>query len=187
MRVSLPGPAPLSRVSAAVLAALAVLVAVFGFASPAFAHDELIGADPAAGSQVGELPAAVTMTFSGVLLDEPGATEVAVTDAAGTDLTDGAPQLEGTRLTQPLQGSASGTVTVTWRVVSSDGHPISDRFTFAVGDGATSPLGSQTPLPGPPMAATDMTWLWVAGAVLIVAVGGLVVVLLARKRRADEH
>jgi hypothetical protein len=47
------------------------------------------------------------MTFSGVLMDEPGATHVVVTDAAGTDLTDGDPVIDGTRLTQPA-GSGAG-------------------------------------------------------------------------------
>jgi methionine-rich copper-binding protein CopC len=100
----------------------AVIGIVFAGA-PAWAHDELIGADPATGARVDALPAEITMTFSGVLMDEPGATDVVVTDAAGTDLTSGDPVIDGTRLTQQLSGSAAGEVTVIWRVVSSDGHP----------------------------------------------------------------
>ncbi len=78
-------------------------------------------------AEVGTLPAQITMTFSGVLMDEPGATQVVVTDAAGASLTDGDPTLDGTHLTQGLAGNASGPVTVTWRVVSSDGHPVSGQ------------------------------------------------------------
>lgn len=157
-------------------------------AAPAFAHDELIGSSPAAGSAVDELPAALNLTFSGVLLDESGATEVVVTDAGGTDLTGGDPVLDGTRLTQPLSGEASGAVSVIWRVVSSDGHPISGEFVFTVGSSTgTAPVQTATPLPEPPMQAADLTWVWIVlGVVAIAAGGALVAVLLARARGHRE-
>lgn len=170
------------------IAAAGLLIGVLlsAVAAPAFAHDELIGSTPAAGSAVDTLPAEVTLTFSGVLLDEPGATVVEVTDASGTDLTGGDPVLDGTRLTQPLTGTASGEVTVIWRVVSSDGHPISDEFTFTVGS-AVAPLESATPLPGAPMQTVDFTWLWIVIGVVVVGLGGaLVAVLVARARGPRE-
>ncbi|MFT4213638.1 MAG: copper resistance protein CopC [Microbacterium sp.] len=162
-----------------------VLVAVLSlFAAPAWAHDELTGATPAAGSHVEALPDQVELIFSGALLDEPGATEVTVTDAAGASLTAGDPVIDGTRLTQPLQGTASGTVTVIWRVVSSDGHPASDEFTFTVGAAptTTATLAAEDPL----TIGADITWmLWAGGAA--VAIGGiLLAVFLARKRRPRE-
>lgn len=175
---------------AAVVAGLA-LVLVGG---PAFAHDELIGSTPVAGSQVDELPAEVVLTFSGVLLDEPGATQVVVTDASGASLVGGDPVLDGTRLTQPLEGSASGEVTVIWRVVSSDGHPISDEFTFTVGSGgggagepAATPIATATPLPGPPMAATDFSWIWIVLGVVLVGAGGALVAVLVTKARGPRE
>ena len=106
-------------------------------ASPAFAHDELIGSSPAAGSEVDALPAEITLTFSGVLIDGAGTTQIVVTDASGADITGGDPVLDGTKVTQPLAASAApGLVTVVWRVVSSDGHPVSDQFTFTVAGGS---------------------------------------------------
>lgn len=172
--------------AAAMLAGLALSLV----AGPASAHDELVGSDPAAGSQVAELPAEITLTFSGVLIDEPGATEVVVTDAEGTDLTALDPVLDGTRLTQGLVGEASGAVTVIYRVVSSDGHPVSDQFTFTVGDGtAVAPVGTETPLPGAPMEdlGDGIRVVWIIIGVLVVALGGaLIAVLVARARRARE-
>jgi len=162
-----------------------------GVASPAFAHDELIGAAPAAGSEVEALPSEIVLTFSGVLIDEPGATEVVVTDAAGTDLTGGDPTLDGTRLTQPLEGSASGEVTVIWRVVSSDGHPVSDEYRFTVaGDGAAvAPTGVE-PSPtasapeDPNMTGTDMTpWLWIGALVAVLGGGAVVLIAVQRSTR----
>jgi len=169
-------------------AALAVLLglALALVATPASAHDELIGSTPAADAQIDALPAELQLTFSGVLMDEPGATQVVVTDAAGTALAAGDPVLDGTRLTQPLAGSASGTVTVLWRVVSSDGHPVSGELSFTVGDGSVAPTGTQTPLPGPPMEAVDMTWIWWVLGAVVVAGGILLVILLTRKRPSRE-
>ncbi|WP_336633126.1 MULTISPECIES: copper resistance CopC family protein [unclassified Microbacterium] len=181
----------LARAGAIVAATLAVLVGTFMTAAPASAHDELIGAEPAAQSQVDAPPDELVLTFSGVLLDQPGTTEVVVTDAAGTDLTDGDPVLSGTRLTQPLTPTAQpGAVTVVWRVVSSDGHPVSGQYTFTVGgdaDGAPTPAASPTEVPGAPMEGTDMTWLLVVGGIVLVGAGGaLVAVLLARSRPPHE-
>lgn len=164
-------------------------------ASPAWAHDELIGASPTVGAEVGALPSEITMTFSGVLMDQPGATQVVVTDAAGTALTDGDPTLDGTRLTQALTGSASGPVTVTWRVVSSDGHPVSGQYTFTVAGGATqnaSPGGTTTtqaltaaPTPGPDAGVPVFVWV-VLGLVIVAALGALVAVLLRMSRPTPE-
>ncbi|MFT4051578.1 MAG: copper resistance protein CopC [Microbacterium sp.] len=168
-------------------AAIAALVAALALvASPAWAHDELIGSDPAAGSHLDELPAELTLTFSDVLLDEPGTTEVVVTDAAGTSLTSGDPVLDGTRLTQALEGEASGTVTVIWRVVSHDGHPVSDEFSFTVGEDTASTPTATLIDEDPLTVATDITWiLWASGAV-VVAGGILLTVVLARKRHPRE-
>lgn len=171
----------------ALIAAFVALL-LMGVAAPASAHDELLGATPGIDSQVDALPAELVLTFSGVLLNEPGATEVVVTDADGASLLGGDPVLDGTTLTQPLEGTASGAVTVIWRVVSSDGHPISDQFSFTVGDGAApAPNAGETPLPGPAMEDTGMGTLWIASGIAAVAlIGALAVVLITRARRARE-
>ena len=164
-------------------------------ATPAWAHDELIGADPSVNADVGALPAKITMTFSGVLMDEPGATQVVVTDAAGTSLTDGDPTLDGTHLMQSLSGSASGPVTVTWRVVSSDGHPVAGQYTFTVAGGATqspSTGGTTTTetLTATPTSSGDAgvpVFVWVLlGLVVAAALGALVAVLLRKSRATPE-
>ncbi|WP_431803978.1 copper resistance CopC family protein [Microbacterium sp. bgisy203] len=184
-------PRPLARLGAAATALLAALALVL-LASPAYAHDELIGSDPASGAQVDALPAEITLTFSGVLLDEPGAAEVVVTDAAGTDLTASDPVLDGTRLTQPLQGDASGEVTVIWRVVSSDGHPVSDQFTFTVGDGsAVAPTGT-APSPTETAPASDdegvspAVWIGVGVAIFASLIGVFAVTSSANRRRRED-
>ena len=182
---------------AALLVAFAVLVAP---ASPARAHDQLIGSDPAAGAQLDALPAALTLTFSGAIATDEGASVVEVTDASGASLTDGTPSAQDNVLTQPLAGAVSGAVKVLWKVVSSDGHPISGEFSFTVAgapapsesaepiptatDNATSPMETTTAEPGPAPAKTDATPWLVGGLVLLaLGIGALIYSLASRSRR----
>jgi len=165
---------------------LGVLLVLFGAAAPAAAHDELIGTDPAADAVVAELPASLTLTFSGVLLDDAGTTVVEVLDASCRSLTAGDPVLDGTRVTQPLAGTATGTVTVVWRVVSSDTHPISGEYAFTVGEG-----GSAEPCAAAPGDADAGGSPWVVVfavlGVIAVGVGGALVYLLVARLRARRE
>ena len=195
----------LSRPAAVIAAVLLTVFAVLTTASPVQAHDELLGSDPAANATVDALPAELTLTFSGVIASETGASEVQVTDAAGTSLADGEPTAQDNVLSQPLTGEASGAVTVLWKVVSSDGHPISGEFSFTV-EGAPAPTPTETtPAPEPtettatpvptettaPAGDEDSSfgdvWPWVVFGILAAALlGAVVYVLLARARRGDE-
>jgi len=189
----------------AVLLGLAVMLAT---PSIALAHDELLGSDPAAGSSVDALPAELRLTFSGVIASDAGASEVQVTDAAGTSLTGGEPTTQDNVLTQPLAGEASGTVTVLWKVVSSDGHPISGEFSFTVaGTPTPEPTETTTPTPSetvtPSETATpdptqtaipaddeDSTfgdvWPWVIFGIVGAAILGAVVYLLMSRARREK-
>lgn len=189
-------PRPLSA-AGAVLAALLIAASAVFVASPAQAHDELLSSDPAAGSTANALPAQVTLTFSGLLSADAGASEVAVTDAAGTSLVEGAPVVADTVLTQPLAGEASGVVTVLWKVVSSDGHPISGEYSFTVAAAsAVSPEPTVTATPEPTASPPDVpadgdsslsdAWPWVVGGLLVAAILGAVIYLLASRARRDR-
>lgn len=159
-------------------AALA-LVAALGLvlAPPAAAHDSLVASDPTADAVLGSAPSDVSLTFSGDLLDV-GAT-VMVVDSAGTDHA-GAPVVDGPRLTTPLGALPDGSYTVRWRVVSSDGHPISGLIPFVVGSPSTTPPAAAVPAPdasGTPDAAPGAPGAPEASglpaAVRPLAVGGL--------------
>jgi methionine-rich copper-binding protein CopC len=202
---------PRIRPAAALLAVLLLAVAaLWGTASPAAAHDELLSSDPAADTAVDVLPDTLTLTFSGELLGGSDANEVQVTDAAGTTLNDGPAVLDGTTLTQSLAGDASGSIQVLWRVVSSDGHPISGEFAFTVGGTAeptaspsdsaaaapteaATPDASAEPLPSPSATtAADEeaggfpTWIWVVLGLVAVGILGAVVYLLMARARGDR-
>jgi methionine-rich copper-binding protein CopC len=199
------------RTVAAAFAALALSLAGLALATPAWAHDELTGSDPSAGSTLAASPAQLVLTFSAVISTEAGATEVVMTDAAGTTLA-GDPVVQDNTVTIPLVAEASGAVTVLWKVVSSDGHPISGEFGFTVDAPAPTAEPTETPTSEPTSEpSTDATsepspsptvapegedstfadvWPWVVGGFLVAGVGGAVLYLLvsrARRERALEQ
>lgn len=148
--------APRRRTLPAVLAAVLLAAAAALLpALPAAAHDELVSTDPAADAVLDALPPQITFSYSADVLPDAGATVVEVTDVSGASLTDGAPQVSGTDVTQALAGTASGVVSVKWRVVSSDGHPIDGEFAFTVP--AAAPTPTATPSATPTATATPTT------------------------------
>ncbi|WP_237234381.1 copper resistance CopC family protein [Rothia nasisuis] len=122
----------------------AVAAATLLGANPAQAHDELLATNPADGSTLAQAPAELELTYSGDIMDVDGANQVRVTNAAGDSVTSGDPEIDGTAIRQPLSTSAAeGTYTVTWRVVSSDGHPIQGTFTYTVGDASAATASAE--------------------------------------------
>lgn len=114
--------------------------AILGFAAPAFAHDALESATPAAGTVVATAPADISFTFAESALDMGN--KIVVTDASGTDWVDGEVVVADRNVSAALKsGMADGVYTVLWRVVSSDGHPVSGTYVFGVG--AAADLQSQ--------------------------------------------
>lgn len=177
------------RLTLLLVSVAVAVVAVFAPAAPAFAHDELSSTDPADGTTLDTLPAQLTLTFSGTVSADLGGNQVSVMDAAGTSLADGDPVVADNVMTQPLAGDATGAVTVVWRIVSEDGHPISGQFSFTVADAASgSPTRQPTPAASPaatPAAAqqaSPVPWI-VLGAALIAALAGVVYLLVSRGRR----
>lgn len=189
-------PRSLRRRLAVLTAALLLSAGGVLIAAPASAHDELVSTDPAADATLDALPEQLTLTFSGELATDPGATELQVADAGGISLADGPPIIEGTTVTQSLAGAASGVVTVLWKVVSSDGHPISGQFAFSVStaptptvtptpSGSAAPADSPAPEPSdaPTVASADDGALpWIIGGLLLLAliVGALIYLLASR-------
>ncbi len=174
-----------------VLPVLAVLVVVLlGTPLAASAHDVLESTSPAAGSTVPRMPERVSLTFSEAPLSI--GTQVVVTGPAGA-MQQGAPTIEGRVLTQAIAPSApAGSYTVTYRVTSDDGHPVSGSFAFLAStglDGSTAAPGTVLrPQADPaddsssfPLAAVLLT---IVGTLVLLAVGGFVAL---RSRASDQH
>lgn len=122
------------------LAALlaATVLTLLGALAPtaALAHDHIVSSDPADGAHLTSAPRAITLTFSDTPLDV--SPKVKVTAADGTVVAEGAPTIKDTAATFALPDTVpGGELTVDWRVVSADGHPIEGSFTFTVDSAAT--------------------------------------------------
>ncbi|MFS2280636.1 copper resistance CopC family protein [Microbacterium sp. OR21] len=136
--------------SASLSALLVIGGAVLGTASPAAAHDELLSAYPEASATVSDAPAEISLTFTGELQRLEGATAIEVITEDGRNLVDDAPEISEATVTQNLSDQlVVGEVTVRWRVVSSDGHPISDEYTFTVETTGAPPTSSPTSMSRP--------------------------------------
>jgi methionine-rich copper-binding protein CopC len=193
----------------AVVAALFLAAAMLLVAPPAQAHDELLSADPAADTSVEAMPEALTLTFSGLISSEPAATEVQVTDAAGTSVVAGDPSVQDNVVTQPLSPDATGDITVLWKVVSSDGHPISGEYSFTVtapaptetAEPTTSAEPTQTAEPTESAEATETAsatpspeasadqdsssaaWPWIVGGVVVAGIVAAILYLVISRSR----
>lgn len=138
---------PLSIVLLGTLLVVLTSFMVLFSSSPAFAHDKIIGQDPADGEVLETAPESITLRFNNNVLDiGEEATVVNVTDASGKLVNGGAAEVSGTEVHQPIGSLPDGAYRVVWRVVSSDGHAIAGAFAFAVGENGDDALASLPPL-----------------------------------------
>lgn len=165
----------------------------------ASAHDVLLSSSPEADSTVETLPGELTLTFSNKLIDGDGATEILVTDAAGTAVSTGPATVNGAIVTQPLVDQAeAGAYRVVWKIVSSDGHPTSGEFSFTVSTSTVAETPSSTPtpeatvmpetvepsaVPSQAPSEADAVGPWLLAIVGVLVVIGVIVALLSRRGR----
>lgn len=129
-----------------VLSLIAWLILASGV--PAYAHDQVTNQTPTAGEHFDSAPDEVALTFTGEPL--PVGAIIMVVDAEGESWEEGEPTFSGFTATQQLKSPLpDGNYQVRWRIVSSDGHPISESFLFSVGD-----VTDAAPIPEPASADT---------------------------------
>lgn len=124
------------RIAGAPAAFLVILLAAFLtlWAVPAQAHDEMVSSNPADGDELDSAPGWLEMEFSADL-EQVGSQIEVLYD--GQDVSAGEITVEGTKVTSALPDDLQpGDYTVKWRVVSSDGHPISGEYAFTLTDAA---------------------------------------------------
>ncbi len=150
-------------------AAVVVFLALAAAAGDARAHAQLISSDPPDGAVLPDAPTALSLTFS-----EPVRPLVArLTDPNGRTRVLGEVGERGTRVGFPLpKDLPNGTHVLSWRVVSSDGHPIGGGLAFSVGAPSIT-----APAMAPAVDSTVRAALWAARFVVIGAlvfgVGGV--------------
>jgi copper transport protein len=162
-----------------------VLGGVVGFASPAFAHAQLLGTSPANGAVVASPPRQVVLTFGEAVQAPPTAIEVFGAD--GRQVVTGPvnhPSGRPDQVEAALPASLHGTYVVSWRVISADTHPVQGAFSFSVG--APSPEGAVGALeqhllatrhPSRSLGVLTGTLRTLILLAVLVAVGGVVLLL----------
>jgi len=167
------------RAVAAVLAIIAL--SLLGRPLHASAHASLVSSTPPDGTTLDALPDEVTLTFD-ESLDEPAF--VTVTAPDGTAVADGDPGVSDTQVSQQLEAATTeGTYTLAFRVMSFDGHPVTDTVSFNVGH--ASEAASAGTDPGPDQAAGD-SFISDHVASLTIAMGALTLAICLAILRAGR-
>ncbi len=125
------------------VAFLGIAIGLLVPAPPAEAHAIVLSTEPAIDEVVPDAPESVIIRLNESVEISFGAMRVYSTDGDRVDAGD-AEHIEGAtdEIQVPLESDlARGTYTVTWRVVSADGHPISEAFVFHVESPGEQPEG----------------------------------------------
>ena len=139
------------------------------------AHAQLRASDPSEGAVLAVAPEMLTLEFNEAV--SPLVLRLIAPDGSATDL-EGTAQ-NATVSTAPPADLANGTWLLSWRVVSSDGHPVGGSLTFHIGQpSAMPPTPAELAAGAARMAAALRLALTVA---LVIAVGiALFAALVAR-------
>ncbi|MGJ6964672.1 copper resistance CopC family protein [Streptosporangium sp. G11] len=173
--------------------------ALLGTVAPAQAHNVLISSDPKDGTELATGPEKITLTF-----DQPvrqGFAQISVIGPDGTRWEEGKTTVDRAKVSvgvKPL--GPAGVYAVGYRILSSDGHPVSSKVTFTLtvpGSGASAqapatsaPVASAAAPQEPDLGAqaaeaaqnggAGMAVLWIAGSIVLLA--GATVVAMRRTR-----
>lgn len=152
----------------ALMALLFVLAFAFvGWSRPAAAHASLVSTSPADGSVVDAAPEHFALTFSEPV--SPLVLRLVAPD--GSSLTLGEHALKDRTVEVPApDGLGRGTHVLSWRVVSSDGHPVGGSLVFSIGEASAAPPVVE-PVDWPVRAGVWATKIGLYGGLLI-GIGG---------------
>ncbi|XVU22641.1 copper resistance CopC family protein [Actinoplanes sp. CA-054009] len=164
------------------LVALLVAGAVLVPGGPAWAHNQLTYAAPAADSRLASAPTSVTLRFVETL--KPDFTTIVVSGSDRRRVPSAPPAIQGNTGVLTLTGAlANGMYTVAYRTVSVDGHAVQGSYTFVVDDPARPAAAIAVAAP----ASDDDGGFPVVPVLIAVAAAVAVVaaLLLRRRRRPD--
>ena len=171
-----------ARSAAAVAVAVCAILAVTlsGALVPAQAHAALTGSSPAQGASLTRAPTKVTLRYDENIRD-PSVIIVAGPDGKRVDH-------HGTRVVNntasvDVAARQRGSYTVSYRVISADGHPVSGTVRFSFGGKGAPASSTRVASPRPDPTSHTTAWI-VGGGVVLVAILALWLVP-GRRRRGD--
>ncbi|WP_100444660.1 copper resistance CopC/CopD family protein [Glycomyces xiaoerkulensis] len=132
---------------AVALLALGLLLAVLP-ATAARAHASLLSTDPADGAELDEAPSAVTLHFNEPV--SPVEEAARLVDADGGEHPVTATAADDDVVLELPPGLGEGRFTLSWRVVSADGHPVAGAVSFSVDQGPAPAEPAETSEPVEP-------------------------------------
>lgn len=171
---------------AALLAGVSLLA---GPATPASAHASLVRSVPQQNALVDTVPTEVVLTFSEGVRPVPGRVRVIAPDGSRADRAD--PTTDGNTVRVPLRSDApQGTYLVTYRVISSDSHPVGGAFSFSVGspsaNGPPTDSGASQSASGFVTVAFPVA-RWIGFLGLLLLVGAVLVLAALWPQRLDRR
>jgi methionine-rich copper-binding protein CopC len=148
-------------------------LAVFGFATPALAHNVLVGSSPANGASVATGPGTVSLTFDAPVQFGANYLTVIGPDGNHWEKTDNATVNGDSVSTSVAPLGPAGVYKVGYRIISADGHPVSGEvsFTLTKAGTGTPPQHSSDSATGSSTSGAVPVWVWVLGAVVLLGVG----------------
>ncbi len=177
-----PEPRP-HRPARLLLVALVAVLAGLGGAGTASAHNTLVDSNPADGAQVRSSPGEARLIY-----DQPvreGYNTVNVTGPNGDHWAGGEVRVQGNQVIVPLRGlGPAGDYTVSYRVLSNDGHPVTGRITFQLAQeqGGTPAPPPENTADGTETGGDMPVWPWIAGAAVLVVIGMGLALRLGRSK-----
>lgn len=142
--------------AATIFLSLVFCAAVAHAATRALLHATLLRSTPAANSHLTKPPETIRLVFSEQIVPALSQITLGRPDGSSTQLRVATDPHDVHTLVGSVVGEmASGRYKVSWRVVSSDGHPVGGTFTFSLkGTGDTARAGTVAPLPVTPTTTT---------------------------------
>ena len=123
----------LRRLILLALALGAVVASVALPAGTAWAHNTLLSSDPADGAALSLAPSQITWVFDNPVPLETMTVTLIDANGARSDLSGSTHGAAGdTEVVTPLPSLQPGPVSLRWRLVGPDGHPITGRVDFTV-------------------------------------------------------
>lgn len=120
-----------SRIGALVVAGVCAIGLLLAGASSASAHDYLVSSNPADGSVVRSQPGTLSLTFNDLVLNSASiANLIQISGPDGRHYELGCPTVLDRTVTVPVGLGPAGSYVVRWRIVSADGHPVTQNIGF---------------------------------------------------------
>jgi hypothetical protein len=159
-------------------------LAVVGMATPAFAHNVLVGSQPANGAQVSTGPTRVELNFNAPVQNGPNQITVIGPSGGQWEQTVNATVDGNSVYTNVVPLGPAGKYTVGYRIISADGHPVQGETSFTLTTAGTGkPVSAAN-------AVSDQTssapagapiWVWIVGAIIVLGIGLSLAVRLGRR------